>query len=123
MTIGLTGICVACVPRGWILNVGFNPCSERPPSSLPELTPNGFQCDGECHNRCNSVLCAVRSLHCCTIQCAVFRHNNRESLAPRCTIVDPAKDPLGLGMDYCSNCQVKHTLHLEISIGNSVLLF
>ena len=58
-TIGLIGTCVACVLRGWILNVQLYSCFEHPPSSLPELTPNGFQCEGQCHNRCNSVLFAV----------------------------------------------------------------
>ena len=45
----------------------------------------------------------------CTVPRKISRHNNHESLAPRCTIKDPAQDPLGLGMDYCSTCQVMHS--------------
>jgi len=47
------------------------------------LTSNGFECAGPCHNR----------------------HNNGESLAPRCKIKNPDMDPDGIGMDYCTNCE------------------
>jgi len=47
------------------------------------LTSHGFECAGPCHNR----------------------HNNEESLAPRCKIKNPETDPEGIGMDYCTNCE------------------
>jgi len=47
------------------------------------LTSSGFECAGPCHNR----------------------HNNHESLAPRCKIKNPETDPDGIGMDYCTNCE------------------
>merc|ERR1712080_652400 len=47
------------------------------------LTPNGFECEGPCTNR----------------------HNNHESLAPRCKIKNPESDSTGIGMDYCTSCE------------------
>jgi len=47
------------------------------------LTSNGFECAGPCHNR----------------------HNNWESLAPRCKIKNADMDPAGIGMDYCTSCE------------------
>ena len=34
------------------------------------------------------------------------RHNNQESLAPRCKIKNPEMDPLKIGMDFCTTCEV-----------------
>jgi len=56
-------------------------CTEG--SEKKVLTSHGFECAGPCHNR----------------------HNNQESLAPRCEIKNPEKDPLKIGMDFCTTCE------------------
>ena len=44
-----------------------------------------------------------------------IRHNNHESLAPRCKIKNADTDPDGIGMDYCTNCEVSgFKVHWEI---------
>merc|ERR1712227_571118 len=56
-------------------------CSLCGDQSGQVLTTSGHECAGPCHNR----------------------HNNRESMAPRCKTKSPDAD--GIGMDYCTSCQ------------------
>jgi len=58
-------------------------CSLCSAQSSQVLTTSGFECAGPCHNR----------------------HNNQESLAPRCKIKNPDDDVDGIGMDYCTSCE------------------
>jgi len=58
-------------------------CSLCSAQSSQVLTTSGFECAGPCHNR----------------------HNNHESLAPRCKIKNPDMDEDGIGMDYCTSCE------------------
>jgi len=58
-------------------------CSLCSAQSSQVLTTSGFECAGPCHNR----------------------HNNHESLAPRCKIKNPENDVDGIGMDYCTACE------------------
>merc|ERR1712179_872999 len=58
-------------------------CSLCSPQSNQVLTTSGFECAGPCHNR----------------------HNNEESLAPRCKIKNSELDVDEIGMDFCTSCE------------------
>merc|ERR1711974_471125 len=51
--------------------------------TIPTRVGIGLASAGPCHNR----------------------HNNHESLAPRCKIKNPENDVDGIGMDYCTACE------------------